>query len=357
MKFGISLNCLEGYKKVGCKWVYKTKRDSKGNIERFKARLVAKGFTKKGGIDYKETFSPVSKKDSLRIIMALVAHYDLELHQMDVKTAFLNGSLEEEVYMDQPEGFSIEGKEHLACKLKNDLGILHETKKFLSKNFEMKDMDEATYVIGIEIFRDRSRGILGLSQKAYIERVLERFKMENCSTSVAPIQKVGSLMYAQTCTRPDISFAVGMLGRYQSNPGMDHWKAAKKVMRYLQGTKDFMLTFRRSDSLEVTGYSDSDFAGCIDSRKSTFGYLFMLAGGAISWKSAKQTIIASSTMEAEFVACFEATVHGLWLRNFISGLGIVDSVSKPLRIYCDNSAWLCFSLKTTSILRVRNTWN
>ena len=89
---------------------------------------------------------------------------------------------------------------------------------------------------------------------------------------------VGSLMYAQTCTRPDIGFAVGMLGRYQRNPGIDHWKAAKKVMRYLQGTKDFMLTFRRSDSLEVIGYSDSDFAGCIDSRKSTFGYLFMLAG-------------------------------------------------------------------------------
>jgi hypothetical protein len=243
----------------------------------------------------------------------------------------------------------------------SDLGILHETKKFLSKNFEMKDMDDITYVIGIEIFRDRSRGILGLSQKVYIERVLETFKMENCSTSVAPIRKgdkfnlmqcpqnelerkqmegipyasaVGSLMYAQTCTRPDISFAVGMLGRYQHNPGIDHWKAAKKVMRYLQGTKDFMLTFRRSDSLEVIGYSDSDFAGCIDSRKSTFGYLFMLVGGAISWKSAKQTIIASSTMEAEFVACFEATVHGLWLRNFISRLGIVDYVSKPLRIYC-----------------------
>ena len=140
----------------------------------------------------------------------------------------------------------------------SDLGILHEIKKFLSKNFEMKDMDEATYVIGIEIFWDRSRGILGLSQKSYIERVLERFKMENCSASVAPIQKgdkfsltqcpqnelewkqmeeipyvsaVESLMYAQTCTKPDISFTVGMLGRYQSNPRMDHWKASKKVMR------------------------------------------------------------------------------------------------------------------------------
>jgi hypothetical protein len=154
---------------------------------------------------------------------------------------------------------------------------------------------------------------------------------------------VGSLMYAQTCTRPDINFAVGMLGRYQSNLGMDHWKAAKKVMRFLQGTNDFMLRFRRSNSLEITGYSDSEFAECIDSKKSIFDYLFMLARGAISWKSAKQTIIASSTMEAEFVACFEATVHGLWLRNFISGLGIVDSVSKPLRIYCDNFAAVFFS--------------
>jgi hypothetical protein len=172
----------------------------------------------------------------------------------------------------------------------------------------------------------------------YPQNKLERKQMEG----IPYASVVGSLMYAQTCTRLDISFAVGMLGRYQSNPGIDHWKAAKKVMRYLQGTKDFMLTFRRFDSLEVTGYSDSDFAGCIDSRKSTFSYLFMLARGAISWKSAKQTIIASSTMEAKFVPCFEATVHGLWLWNFISGLGIVDSVSNQLRIYCDNSAAVFF---------------
>ena len=137
---------------------------------------------------------------------------------------------------------------------------------------------------------------------------------------------VGSLLYCQTCTRPDISFAVGMLGRYQSNPGLDHWKAAKKVLRYLQGTKDYMLTYRRSNHLEVVGYSDSDFAGCVDSRKSIFGYLFLLAEGAISWKSGKESIIATSTMEAEFVACFEATNQALWLRNFISGLKIVDNI-------------------------------
>ena len=150
---------------------------------------------------------------------------------------------------------------------------------------------------------------------------------------------VGSLMYAQTCTRPDISFAVGMLGRYQSNPGMGHWKAAKKVLRYLQGTKGHMLTYRRSSNLEVFGYTGSYFAGCVDTRKFTCGYLYLLAGGAISWKS----VIATSTMEAEFVACFEAMIQAKWLRNFISGLGLVDSIERPLKIYCDNSAEVFFS--------------
>ncbi|XP_052193739.1 secreted RxLR effector protein 161-like [Diospyros lotus] len=166
---------------------------------------------------------------------------------------------------------------------------------------------------------------------------------------------VGSLMYAQTCTRPNINFVVGVLGRYQSNPGLDHWKAAKKILIYLQGTKDHMVTYRRSDHLEVIGYSDSDFVGCVDTRKSTFGYLFLLAGGAISWKSAKQSVIVASTMEAEFVACFESTVHGLWLRNFISGFRIVDNIAKPLKIHVITPQQYS-SLKTTSILRVLSIW-
>ncbi|RVW94724.1 Retrovirus-related Pol polyprotein from transposon TNT 1-94 [Vitis vinifera] len=189
-------------KTIGCKWIFKTKHDSKGNVEKYKARLVAKGYTQKEGIDYKETFSPVSKKDSLRIVMALVAHFDLELHQMDVKTAFLNGDLHEEVYMDQSEGFQDTGKAHMVCKLKksiyglkqasrqwylkfheilitfgfkenlmdqciylkingskiciivlyvddmllasNNMGMILETKQFLSKNFDMKDLGEAS---------------------------------------------------------------------------------------------------------------------------------------------------------------------------------------------------------------------
>jgi len=118
---------------------------------------------------------------------------------------------------------------------------------------------------------------------------------------------VGSIMYAQVCTRPDLAFITGMLGRYQSNPGIDHWKTVKKALRYIQDTKDLMLTYKKSDNLEIVGYSDADFAECVDTKKSTSGYIFTLAGGAISWKSSKQTVTASSTMQAEFVACYEAT--------------------------------------------------
>ncbi|KAD6795308.1 hypothetical protein E3N88_06204 [Mikania micrantha] len=381
-----------GAKAVSCKWVYKTKLDPNGNIERYKARLVAKGYTQREGIDYQETFSPVSRKYSLRIVMALVAHFDLELHQMDVKTAFLNGDLHEDVFMKQPEGFEPKGKEHMVCKLNksicglkqasrqwyikfdevmkkhnfiknqvdqciylkmsgskfvilvlyvndillasNNLGMLYDSKRLLSANFDMKDLGEASYVIGIEIHRNRSIGTLGLSQKAYIERILKRFNMQQCSPSIAPVVKgdsfgsfqcpkseaeidqmrlipyasvVGSLMYAQVCTRPDIAYITGMLGRYQSNPGLDHWKAAKMVLRYLQGTKEYKLTYRRSDDLEVIGYTDSDFVKCKDDKKSTSGYIFMLSGGPISWKSHKQQLTTTSTMMAEYVVCYNAT--------------------------------------------------
>ena len=228
----------EGHRPIGCKWVYKTKRDHKGKIEKFKARLVAKGFTQREGVDYEATFSPVSSKDSFRVIMALVAHFDMELHQMDVKIAFLNGDLNEEVYMMQPEGFVANDSGTLVCRLKKSiyglkqasrqwylkfhsvvasygfvenkvdqciyckvsgrkfiflilyvddillassgLGLLHETKRMLSKNFDMKDLGEASFVLDIEIHRNRSRGLLGLSQRAYVDRILERFNMQQC---------------------------------------------------------------------------------------------------------------------------------------------------------------------------------
>ncbi|XP_043714493.1 secreted RxLR effector protein 161-like [Telopea speciosissima] len=154
---------------------------------------------------------------------------------------------------------------------------------------------------------------------------------------------VGSLIYAQVCTRPDIAFAVSVLGRFQSDAGLAHWTAAKKVMRYLLRTRDFKLVYRRDERLEVVGYSDSDFSGCTDDMKSTSGYVFLMGGGAISWKSVKQTIIASFTIQAEFVALFEATTQAVWLRNFIAELRVVDTISKPLQLWCDNNSAVIFS--------------
>ncbi|XP_074342901.1 secreted RxLR effector protein 161-like [Apium graveolens] len=194
---------------------------------------------------------------------------------------------------------------------------------------------------------------------SYIEKVLAKFGMKDCaqiSTLVAKGDKfslkqspkndlegkemqnipyasaIGSLMYAQVCTRPDLALIVGMLSRYTSKSGMDHWIAIKRIMRYLQGTKDYMLVYRKSKKLEIIGYSDSDLAGCMDTRKSTSGYVFMLAGGAISWKSAKKTLMAQSTVEAEFVACYKATNHAIWLQNFITGLRVVDGIERPLKV-------------------------
>ena len=232
----------------------------------------------------------------------------------------------------------------------NDIGLLHETKRFLSKQFEMKDLGDASFVLGIQIYRDRSRGILRLSQKSYIDKVLKRFGMQDCKPGDTPVSKgdkfslcqcpkidletkemqkipyalaIGSLMYARVCMLSDIACIVGMLERNLSNPGLDHWKAAKRVMWYLQRTKDFMLTYRKSDQLEIIGYSNSDFSGCQDSRRSLLKELFL--GKVISRHS--------STMAAEFVASFEASNHGIWLRNFVTRLCIVDTIERPLTIF------------------------
>ncbi|XP_073064010.1 secreted RxLR effector protein 161-like [Primulina eburnea] len=128
---------------------------------------------------------------------------------------------------------------------------------------------------------------------------------------------MGSRCMLRFVTRPDIAYVTGMLGRYLSNPRVEHWKAVKRVLRYLQRTKDYMLTYQRLDQLEILWYTTSDFVGCQDSMKSTSGYIYLLARGAISWKSAKQSLIASSTMAAEFVACYEASNHGIWLQNLL----------------------------------------
>ena len=156
---------------------------------------------------------------------------------------------------------------------------------------------------------------------------------------------VGSLMYAQVYTRLDLSFVVGILSRFQSNPRYEHWVAGKKVLRYLQRTKSHMLVYRQVEDLKLVGFSDSDFAGNYpDSKKSTCGYVFMLAGGAIAWKTMKQTLVSTSTMQAEFIAVYETVCEGLWIRNFLMQTKVLSHiVAGTLVIYCDNEAAVFFS--------------
>ncbi|KAJ4719032.1 Retrovirus-related Pol polyprotein from transposon TNT 1-94 [Melia azedarach] len=171
----------------------------------------------------------------------------------------------------------------------NDIGLLHETKRFLAKNFEMKDLGDASFVLGIQIHQDRSRGdtLVAKGDKFSLKQCpnndIEKMEMQKFPYASA----VGCLMYAQVCTRLDIVYVTGMLGRYLSNPGVDHWKVAKQVSRYLQRTKDYMLTYRRLNKLKIIGYTDSDFTGCQDNMKSTSCFVFLLVGGVVSWKSAK----------------------------------------------------------------------
>ena len=184
--------------------------------------------------------------------------------------------------------------------------MLSGVKDWLHKQFDMKDLGEANYILGIKLIRDRKNKLLALSQVSYIDKILVRFNMENSKRGSLPFRHgihlskeqspktpeqnermsripyasaVGSLMYAMLCTRPDICYAVGVVSRYQSDPGEEHWIAVKHILKYLRRTRDYMLVYS-SGSLETIGFTDSDFQGDIDSRKSTSGYVFTLYGGA-----------------------------------------------------------------------------
>jgi hypothetical protein len=174
--------------------------------------------------------------------------------------------------------------------------------------------------------------------------------------SVPYILTVGRLMYAQLRTRPNLAFVIGMLGRYQKNLGIDHWNGIKKVLRYIQGTKDLMLIYERSDRLEIVGYSDSDFVGCLDNNRSTSGYVFKLVGEAISWSSFKQTVMTSSMIYTEFVACYEATGQTMWLKKFVPSLTVVDNIERLLKLYCNNelAVFYVHNNKKTKVVKYIN---
>nr|GEV43321.1 hypothetical protein [Tanacetum cinerariifolium] len=267
-------------KTVGSKWLFKKKSDMDGNVHIYKARLVAKGYTQTLGIDYEETFFPVADIRAIRILIAIAAYYDYEIWQMDVKTDFLNGYLNEE-----------------------------SVKTYLEKWFAMKDLGEAAYILGIKIYRDRSRRLIDLCQSTYIEKILKRYCMENS-------KRGSSIRCAVRCTRLDFAFAQNVTSRFQQNPvyGGD-----------------------KKRELRVSCYTDAGYLTDADDLKSQTRYVLILNGGAVDWKSAKQNIFATSFAEAEYIASFDASKEAVWVRKFISGLGVVPTIEEPTSMYYANT--------------------
>ena len=396
-------------KVVKCKWVFKHKADG-----RYRARLVAKGFTQVEGVDYQETFSPVARYESIRFLLALAAQEDWEIHSMDVKSAFLNGDLDEEIYMEQPEGFAAPGQENKVCRLfkaiyglkqasrtwnlkihktllqlgftrtYSDSGVyvyrrqkgdsitiiilyvdditlmgdsknhILQVKRSLAKTYEMTDLGEIQSFLGMRISRDRPNRTLYIDQEHYLNGVLERFGLAQSNPVRTPLPSgaklvsplvadpdhvadpeliaqyqslIGSLLYAEIGTRPDIAYAVTRLSKYGHHPSKELMGYAKHILRYIRGTTSLKLRYSGTaqrvltPSANLIGYADSDWAENKDSRHSTSGFIFMLSNGAISWRSRLQNILAYGTSDAEYMSLSDCSRQVKWFNNIITELG------------------------------------
>ncbi|KAK9043347.1 hypothetical protein V6N11_071692 [Hibiscus sabdariffa] len=340
----------EGIKPIGCKWVFKKKTDMDGNVQTYKGRLVAK----------------------------VAAFHDYEIWKMDVKTVFLNGKLEEDVYMTQPEGFVTPENAGKVCKLQrsiyglkqasrswnlhfneaiqefgfirnedepcvykkfsgsivsflilyvddiliigNDIPTLQSIKTWLSSCFSMKDLGETTYILGVKIYRDRSRRLLGLSQSTYIDKVLKRFSMEESKRGFLPMRHGISLSKEMCPSTPQERERMSQIP-YASAIGsivyamICHWTAVKNILKYLRRTKDVFLVYGGEEELRIKGYTDASFQTDKDDSRSQSGFVFCLYKGTLVKQ--QKRLFAS--------------------KKFISELGVVPSISDAVRLYCDNN--------------------
>ncbi|KAH0847628.1 hypothetical protein FOPE_00796 [Fonsecaea pedrosoi] len=379
---------------ITARWVWKRKMDHRGKIKTYKVRLVARGFQQTEGIDYVETFAAVVKPASYRILFALSAKLGYQIHQMDVKTAFLNGSLDQPVYMKPPPGMKVP-RGHVLKLTKSLYGLKQAPRawyeKFritlLAQGWRISQHDPCIFIhdkfqliMGlwvddiliagkdvkkIDSVKEKLSEEFDMTDEGYITQILQRYDLENITPVATPLDlkiklrketgnittpafkaeyqsKVGSLNYASNGTRPDIAFAVGYVARFCSNPTQAHMDAVHRIYAYLAGTKKKGLRFRKGeiDQLGVCGYVDSDFANCEDSRKSTTGFMFTMAGAPISWSSKRQTTVAQSTMDAEYIAAAEAARDAVWIRNFINDLKVQGTSISTIPLLIDNNSAL-----------------
>ncbi|GJV19240.1 retrovirus-related pol polyprotein from transposon TNT 1-94 [Tanacetum coccineum] len=332
---------------------------------------------------------------TIRVVLAMCATYDLHLEQLDVKTAFLDGNLEEEIYMLQPEGFKQKRKENLVCRLNKSLYGLKQTprcwyKRFdsfigslgynrlhvdpcayfkrsgnndiilllyvddmlvaapnkdrinklkaqLAREFKMKDLGPANKILGMQIHRDKPISNPFATNVKLSSKMSPSSKKERMEMSRVPYASaVGSLMFAMICTRPDIAHAVGVVSRYMAELGREHWEAMKSILIYLKGTSNVALCFRESD-FTVKGYVDSDYASDLDGSKSTTRYVYTLSGRTVSWVLKLQSIVAMSTTEAEYVAAAQASKESVWLKMLLEEL---RHKQEKIALFCDNQSAL-----------------
>nr|YP_003433855.1 hypothetical protein OrrupM_p18 [Oryza rufipogon]YP_514636.1 hypothetical protein OrsaiPp07 [Oryza sativa Indica Group]AAZ99329.1 hypothetical protein [Oryza sativa Japonica Group]AAZ99275.1 hypothetical protein [Oryza sativa Indica Group]AAZ99382.1 hypothetical protein [Oryza sativa Japonica Group]AER12982.1 hypothetical protein [Oryza sativa Indica Group]AER13050.1 hypothetical protein [Oryza sativa Indica Group] len=402
----------QGRNLIDCKWVYKIKRKADGTIDRYKARLVAKGFKQRYGIDYEETFSPVVKAATIRLILSLAVSNGWSLRQLDVQNAFLHGVLEEDVYMRQPPGYEDKSKLDYVCKLdkalyglkqaprawfsrlsmklqnlgfqpsKADASLFFYKKGTISifvliyvddiivasscekatsallqdlkEEFALKDLGALHYFLGIEVNKVHD-GII-LTQEKYATDLLKRVGMHGCKEINTPLSTtdkllakegeplgaedstryrsiVGALQYL-TLTRPDIAFPVNKVCQYLHAPTSLHWTAVKRILRYLKGSLGLGLRICKSDSTLVSAFSDADWAGCPDDRKSTGGFAVFLGANLISWNAWKQATVSRSSTEAEYKALANATAEIISVQTLLKERGIAQP--RAACLWCDN---------------------
>jgi hypothetical protein len=418
---------------IPVRWVYRIKTDENGVITKYKARMTPKGFKQVKGIDYFEVFANTGKYKSLRVVLAIAAMRDMELRQYDVPQAFTQAGLDEDVYMELPEGYEIDG---MVCHLKKSLYGLkqsprnwyllvsvfitgemgfcatvsdpclfykmsrtgqlmllflfvddmqvaydkadeaewNESHQLLKDRFNITDVGESVFMLGMHITRDRSAKTIKLDQELYITKALEKFGLEKCkyaltpgvqtsssapSASALPVsdregdvhsrdefidvksyqEKVGTLLYASISTRPDIAFVVNRLAQHMQQPRVEHGRACDRVFRYLAGTKTLGLLFGRggsADKVEISAYADADWGSDHTDRKSVTGWIAMLNGDPVSWASKKQKTISQSTCEAELYAEAAAMNEIKWLHGLARELS-VNAASVPI-LYGDNQS-------------------
>nr|ABA98230.2 retrotransposon protein, putative, unclassified [Oryza sativa Japonica Group] len=349
-----------GYNVIGTKWVFKNKQNEDGLIMRNKARLVAQGFTQVEGLDFDETFAPVARIEAIRLLLAFAASkaprawYD-RLKNFLLAKGFIMGKVDKTLFVLK------HGDNQLFVQIYVDdiifgcstHALVVDFAETMRREFEMSMMGELSYFLGLQI-KQTPQGTF-VHQTKYTKDLLRRFKMENCKPISTPIgstavldpdedgeavdQKeyrsmIGSLLYL-TASRPDIQFAVCLCARFQASPRASHRQAVKRIMRYLNHTLEFGIWYSTSSSICLSGYSDADFGGCRIDRKSTSGTCHFLGTSLIAWSSRKQSSIAQSTAESEYVAAASCCSQILWLLSTLKDYGLTF---EKIPLFCDNTS-------------------